>query len=53
MGSREYLDKTGVWAIELEGMAATFAPYEEDYDRFDRQDSPPDEFDINALFAEL
>jgi hypothetical protein len=51
--TREFLRKAGIWAIELEGMAATFAPYEDDYDRLEDNGSKDDEFDINGLFTEL
>ena len=53
--AREFFGKADIWAIELEGMAATFAPYEyeDDYDRFEDSGSKDDEFDLNALFAEL
>jgi hypothetical protein len=51
--TRAFLKEAGIWAIELDGMAATFTPYEEDYDRFDYRESPAEEFDIDALFTEL
>jgi hypothetical protein len=58
--AREFFGKAGIWAVELEGMAATFAPYEEDYDEGDhdedddnRRDETRSNIDITSLFTEL